>query len=252
MKIRRDEIDGEEVIITPCQECLFYNRFPKPSCALGRIKKYEALDKVIHVNNETVEIKTFCNHARPISWQNLDESIQDCVKRVQEDNKIKYDLIARIESSEDVLKLAPFTKRATPPQQIIFSFEELNIGEVVENASHLGIDFELIQIKDVSARVNLELDRVRAAWSETVDVNKKYSIDLMADFEGRINNNLEQIVAVVGEQYIIMSMLIATFDTIGLHFSFDNIEDIANMQNTTDNIRRFDGERICDYSQPQL
>ena len=248
MKIRRDEIDGKEVIITPCKDCLFYLHYPKPACVLGRIKKYEALDKVIHINEEEVEVKTFCNHARPQSWQGVDDSIQDCVKKVQEDNRMKYDLIARINTPKDVLKLYEFIKRTTPPQRIIISIEEIDIAEVVELASELGVPFELIQIKDMDARVNRELDRVSAAWSETVDLSKEYSLDLINQLEDKLNNNLEQIVAVIGEQYVIMSMLIATFDTIGLYFSFDNIEEIATVQNTTENIRRFDGKRICHYS----
>tara|TARA_R110000824_G_scaffold143199_3_gene310753 strand:+ start:2786 stop:3532 length:747 start_codon:yes stop_codon:yes gene_type:complete len=248
MKIEREEIDGEQVIITPCNQCLFFNPGIEPTCELGRIKKYDALGKVIRSGMNTVKIKTFCNYARPVFWCGPDETIAQCVDRAEEDNKIKYDLILRIDTPEDVHIAKQFMERPTPPQRIIFSFYHTDIGEVVENASGLEVDFELIQIKDTDARVNSELGRVSAAWSETVDLSKKYSVDLMTDFENRINKNLEQIVAVIGDQYIIMSMLIATFDTIGLHFSFDNIEEVANMQDTTDNIRRFDGERICDYS----
>ena len=247
MKIRRDEIDGEEVIITPCSECLFYSAVPKPSCMLGRIEKYEALGKTKNTP-QGVEIKTFCNHARPDTWQKMEDSIQDCIVRVKNDNKIKYDLIARISTPKDVLKLHGFMKRATPPQRIIISIEEIDIAEVVDLASELGVSFELIQIKDLEARVNRELDRVSAPWSETVDLSKKYSLDLISQLEHKINDNLEQIVAVIGDQYILMSMLMATFDTIGLYFSFENIEENATMQDTTENIRRFDGERICHYS----
>ena len=252
MKIEREEVDGEQVILTPCNQCLFFNPGVEATCELGRIKKYEALGKVIRSDLNTVKIKTFCNYARPVFWCGPDETTAQCVERAEEDNKIKYDLILRITSTEQVKIAKEFMDRATPPQRIIFSFEEMDIGEIVENASELDVDFELIQIKDTDARVNCELSRVSSAWSETVDVNKQYSIGLMAEFQHRINNNLEQIVAVIGDQYIIMSMLIATFDTIGLYFSFDNIEEVANMQKTTENIRRFDGERICNYSQPQL
>jgi hypothetical protein len=250
MRIRREEIDGEEVIVTPCSSCLFYSRFPKPACVLGRIDKYEALGKVIHIDEETVEVKTFCNHARPVPWQGADDTIQDCVARVIEDNHIGYDLIVRIQEPEDVKKIQIFADRTNPPQNIILSFEKINVGEVVDYAYELGVDFELIQIKDMSARTNCELSRVQATWSETVDLSKEYSVDLMDQFEYCINTNLEQIVAVIGDQYIIMSMLISSFDAIGLQFNFDNIEEVAGIQDNTKTIRRFDGKRICHYSKP--
>lgn len=249
MKIRRAEIDGEQHLITPCTECCFYNE--DGTCDFGRIRKYKAKGQTRHgpdTSGLPYEILTFCNHARPEEWKKDGELNIEARARVREDNRIKYDLIMRITKPEQVAIAKDFLKRETPPEHIIFSFVEIDIAEVVELAGDLDCSFELIQIKDESARTQSELRRVHQPWSETMDADKEWSLEMMDEFSGLINEDLEQIVAVTGEQYIIMTMLVVSFDVASLYFSFDNIEEIATMQKNTDNIRRFDGQRICNYS----
>jgi hypothetical protein len=248
MKITHRIIDDKDVIVTPCKDCLFYSSQPKASCSLGRIDKYEELGKVLPLKGGDVEILTFCNHARPVTWRPKDETLNAATQRVIEDNKIKYSLIARIEAPEDVLKLRDFMARPTPPQKVIVSFEKIDIAEVIEHIDGLGCDFELIQIKDLDARAESELHRVDQPWSETVDLTGEFNLDIIEQLDHRINSNLEQIVAVVGEQYVVMTMLVASIETAGIKFDFNNLEEIAKIQGTYQNIRRFDGERICDYS----
>ena len=239
MKIRREEIDGELSLITPCSECLFFDG----DCKFGRLNKYKQLGKVI---NSPPEITTFCNYARPPEWQK-DKTLNECKKIVQESNKIKYDLIARITSAKEVQFISEFLNRKNPPARVIFSFTNIDVAEIVDQANLLGCSFELLKILDSSSRFEAEMGRVKQTWSETVDM-KNYSVELMDSFEKLINENLEQIVAVTGEQYIIMTILVAAMDLAGLKCSLDNIVEMAKIQGTTKNIRRFDGNSIRNYS----
>jgi hypothetical protein len=252
MKIQRETILGEEHLITPCADCCFYDNITK-ACDFGRIKKYKEKQQTLGgVDNIPYKILTFCNHARPHLWQKENETKLEAKKRVKYDNRIKYDLIVRLTDPTQADLVKPFLERLTPPEHVIFSFESINIGELVERANDLGCSFELIKIQDPDARAASELKRVQRPWSETVDLNKKYSTTLIDDFSRLINDDLEQIVAVLGDQYVMMTMLVASLDIANINFSFDNIQQIATQQNMTNNIRSFDGERIRHYSQSQL
>jgi len=248
MKIQRENINGEEHLITPCSECCFYDNVAK-TCSFGRIKKYKDKNQTDGgVGNIPYRILTFCNHARPYIWMKEEETLERAKERVREDNKVKYDLIVRLTDHTQVDLVKPFLERKTAPAHIIFSFESIDIGELVERANELDCSFELIKIQDPAARTEAELGRVQRPWAETVDLNKEYSVTLLDEFSKLINEDLEQIVAVLGDQYIIMTMLVASLDVSNINVTFENIEKIAATQNNGKNIRSFDGKRICYYS----
>ena len=230
MKIRREE----DRMITPCKECLFYDG----DCRFGRIEKYTQLGKF-----KDGEVQTFCNHARPNSWLQ-EQTMEEAEARVKKENRVKYDIVFRINSVEDVDKVVPFISNRLVPANIIFSFTDLSIKNLVEKCVDLGHEFELLQIKDEEDRPKLEFNRVKQPWYLTISDN--FSTNLVNDLNDKINNDLDQIVAVFGDQQMIMSMLGASLEYWGIPITEENIVKISEGQNLC--VRQFNGLSIEEYT----
>lgn len=248
MKIKREEVNGVESLITPCWDCLFYIQ-EKDSCHFDRIEKYKEKGKIQKSDGKT-EVTTFCNYARPHEWQNVDDNIQDCIAKVKEENKIKYDLVARIKSHEDIPKVKEFLDSKTPPERVIFSFETDRIKEIIESADKLGCKFELIKIEDIDATEECEFRRVDSPWYQTVNLCEDFSTDIIEQLSIQINDNLNPIVAVICDQPVVMTILAVSLDTVGIKPKPINVLELAKLQKQLEFIRGFDGNSICDYCEP--
>lgn len=231
MKIRHEE-NGMR---TPCQECIFYD---EGRCEFGRIEKYKELGKF-----ENSEVQTFCNHARPQGWLK-DQTFDEAKDRVVHENRIKYDLIIRIKAISDIYIAQKFIDNTLPPERIIYSFTNLSIKDVVATCSKLNYEFELLQITEEKDRNDLEFNRVTQPWYLTLE--EDFSTNLINELNDRINNNLEQIVAVFGEQKMLMTMLAATLQQLNIRIEENNIVKISEGQKLC--VRKFDGFDIGEYN----
>jgi hypothetical protein len=242
MKIRRDIVGGKDVLITPCSQCVFYSN---RTCDLGRLEKYDEKEMVVDDEYGEKEVLTFCNHARPSEWA-ADLESHEMVNKVGDETKISYDLVVRLTSADQIPLIKPLLNDKV--QKIIYSFIDVKIKDAIEQAMSLDHAFELLKIEDIEDRDESEYNRVSQVWYQTVDLDLPFDTTLVEQLEVLINNDLEQIAGVFGDQSMVMTGLPISLKLNGLKVCQENMIELAEQQEQLQHIRRFDGSRICDYS----
>ena len=175
-----------EHTITPCDQCYF---FKNNDCELGRREKYSKMGLVDGTN-----ILTFCNYARdPIL---IKEGYDP--KQVDYDNRIKYDLVVRIDKSLDIHQLDRFLSLKNPPKKIILSYIEVDKKALFDKVANTKL--ELLKIFNPDRRLELEYQAGTSTWFQVIDLDS-FDEHMVEKLEYKINQEIDRILCVRNHLY---------------------------------------------------
>lgn len=180
-----------------CAECVFFDG----DCEFGRRQKYSEMGIV-----DGTKIKTFCPYGRDKLWK---EKYGHDLNKVRRDNRVKYDLIVRVDDSIDIGRLDSFISLPNPPRKIVLSYTSRDTKDLLERTCNTNL--QLLKIYNPERRLDLEYNAVKLEDKFNANVDASYfqivnlaNFDhtLIEKFDRLINEEMARTICVPGHIYL--------------------------------------------------